>query len=583
MVVAVAFFQEDRPGRVMSSRGISAMALGTIASRLTGLLRNVVFVQLGLNALTDAYNLANTSPNLFYELVVGGALSATLVPLFVGFVRTDPLRTERARRSDQVALNAIVTLALVVVVGMSLALWIGAPWFLRLFPAPAQGWGPGQFAFAVTLLRMFAPQVACYGGVTLTTALLHSQRKFAVPMIAPIVNNLLVTAVFWFVGGRLDRYRDAAGALDLRRVNADPTIMRALGWGTTAGVLVMLLVAIPAVQRSGLGLRPVWQPQHPAVKELLRLSGWTMGYVAANQVALFFVYGAAKRSGDGELTAYTLANSVFFQLPHGVIAVSIMASIQPTLSQAFLDRRRGDFRRRLARSVRMLVVFMTPAAVGYILLARPITELVAAHGRNTVGDARQVGNVLMALAIGLPSFSIYLLLMGALKALRDTRATFEINAVENALNIVIGAVLFTRWGVIGLAVGFACAYIISALIAWLVVSRRTKGLEGMAVIGTIGRSLVASGAMTIAIVLVGRVVGNPLLRNRPALLSESTPRFWPLLITVALSVVVGSGVYLATCTALRVPEVRPVIALPARFLQRMRTSQPSQKSRRSSP
>jgi peptidoglycan biosynthesis protein MviN/MurJ (putative lipid II flippase) len=93
--------------------------------------------------------------------------------------------------------------------------------------------------------------------------------------------------VFLWVGSRIDRYRGAGGSIDLAALRQDGALLNALGWGTTSGVIAMAVVTIPALRAANLGLRLVWRPQHPAVKELIRLSGWTFGYVASNQVALF--------------------------------------------------------------------------------------------------------------------------------------------------------------------------------------------------------------------------------------------------------------------------------------------------------
>jgi putative peptidoglycan lipid II flippase len=553
------------------------MAAGTLLSRITGLVRNILFLQLAVGVLTDAYNIANVSPNLFYELVVGGVLSATLVPLFVRLLAPEDPAGKRSIGQvtrDRVGASAVVTLAIVIVVAMSAVLFIAAPRFLSLFASGRQ-WAPGQREFAVDLLRMFAPQVAVYGGVTLSTALLHSRSKFGITMAAPIVNNLIVCTLFIWVKARLERYRSPSGAIDLIAVRADGGLMAALGWGTTLGVLAMLLVTVPALRRAKLGLRFVWQPRHPAVGQLLRLSGWTVGYVVANQAALWFVYRAAKRGADGDLTAYTTANSVFFQLPYGVIAVSVMSGVQPVLSRAFLDRRRGEFRRRLVGTAQTLIALMTPAAVGYVLLAKPISELVAAHGGTTVGKAHLIGRVLAALAPGLPGFAVYLLFMNALKAMLDTRATFEVNVIENAINIVVGAVLYRWWGVVGLGTAFAIAYLVSAVIAGLVVSRRTAGLNSTALAGTIGRVLVATGVMAAAIVGAGRVLNAILVGDAPPVnLNEPTTRTGTLLVFVLATTLVGVFAYAIAGRLTGMTEFDPLVRRFGTLTRRVRHNGP---------
>jgi putative peptidoglycan lipid II flippase len=556
---------------VSLGRSTAVMAAGTLASRITGLVRNLLFLRLGAGVLTNAYNLSNTSPNLFYELVVGGVLSATLVPLFVRLLAPADQtsgRSERAVARDRIGASAVVTLAVVVVLVMSGVLFVSAPWFLQLFGRKAK-WAPGQFQLAVLLLRMFAPQVAIYGFVTLSTALLHSRSRFGITMAAPIVNNLIVSAMFLWVGSRVGQYRGANGNIDLVALQRDGRIVGALGWGTTLGVLAMAIVTVPALRRANLGLRLVWRPKHPAVKELLRLSGWTFGYVAANQVALFFINWTAGPDNGADQTAYTFANSVLFQLPHGIVAVSVIAGVQPVLSRAFNKRKRAEFRQHLSLSARSLVSVMTPAAAGYIILAKPLSELVAAHRNTSVAQAHLIGRILAALAPGLPAFSLYLLFMGALKAMLDTRATFEINVIENAINIVVGAVLYRYFGVVGLGAGFAVAYIIAACIAGVVVSRRTAGIGINALLGTMGRTLVATGLMSAALLFSGRLLNTTVMRHSQKVnVAGPTDRFAPLLLSVVISVVVGVATYITAAQVIGINELDPIFNRFKRLVRR---------------
>ncbi len=472
-----------------AGRSTAIMAVGTLLSRITGIGRNVAFVTPALMVITDSYQIANNSPNMVYELVVGGVLSATLVPLFV------ELLGPSASRRDRDGASAIVSLSIVAVVTLSVALWLGAPWVIRYFfgQAAAGTTTSNDIAFATSLLRMFAPQVALYGGVTLSTALLQTRHKFGISMFAPIVNNLIVIVVFVWAA-RLIRTIGPAGTtptVELIRQRSD--VLRLLGWGTTAGIFAMFAVTVPALWSSCLGLRLIWNPRHRAIKELLRLTGWTIGYVIANQVALSFVLRTAKRGPNGDVTSYTLATSTFFLLPHGVIAVSLIAALGPSLAQAFLDRSRARFRRLMSQGIRTLVVVMVPAAAGMVVIARELTEVVLFTSNASRTDG--IGDVLRYLAPGLPAFSCYLMLMGGFKALRDTRATFEINVVENAINIVAGAALYAWLGVRGLAAGFSIAYVAAALIAFVAMSRRTAGLEERRVVTTVVKTAAASAAM----------------------------------------------------------------------------------------
>ena len=148
-------------------RAAVVMAGGTVLSRVTGLLRTIAFAGLGATALSDAYTLANNSPNIVFELVVGGVLSATLVPVFVDLLR-------HGRDDAEEGISAVVTLSALVSVLAAVALYLGAPSLIRLYNALTPHANPLERAvarqqreLATQLLRMFAPQVAVYGFITI--------------------------------------------------------------------------------------------------------------------------------------------------------------------------------------------------------------------------------------------------------------------------------------------------------------------------------------------------------------------------------------------------------------------------------
>ncbi|MDQ3680021.1 MAG: oligosaccharide flippase family protein, partial [Actinomycetota bacterium] len=347
------------------------MAAGTALSRITGFGRLFALAYaLGFTRLTDTYNLANVTPNIVYELVLGGVLSATLVPVFVRSLATEPTeKDEDAWRS----VSAVATVVGALLLLVTAAFLAAAPWLISLYTLGQEGPAAAeQRAVATTLLRMFAPQVAFYGAVTVTTALLQARRRFAAPMFAPVLNNVIVIAMLLL----LPR---VAGDLSLPGVRDDAAALALLGFGTTAGVGAMAVTQLVALRRANVRLRPRWEPGHEAVRTVLRLSGWTLAFTIANQVALWLVLTLANRGQDGDVAAYQ-AGQVFFLLPHGVFAVSVMSALLPDLSERWARGDLDGYRRRLSLGLRTIAAVIVPAAVGYLCLARPIVAVVLEHG-----------------------------------------------------------------------------------------------------------------------------------------------------------------------------------------------------------
>ncbi|HEV3211753.1 MAG TPA: lipid II flippase MurJ, partial [Acidimicrobiales bacterium] len=179
----------------------STMAAGTLASRASGVARVLVLAWvLGFTPLADAYNLANTIPNMLYDVVLGGIATATFVPVFVERLHRDGER--RAWRS----ISAVVTISTVVLVVASVATFALAPWIIDGFTALnhlGMTRSPQALAqqrdVATTLLRWFSPQILFYGLLSLSAALLNVRGRFGAPAWAPIVNNLVCIGVLcWF-------------------------------------------------------------------------------------------------------------------------------------------------------------------------------------------------------------------------------------------------------------------------------------------------------------------------------------------------------------------------------------------------
>jgi putative peptidoglycan lipid II flippase len=202
----------------------------------------------------------------------------------------------------------------------------------------------------------------------------------------------------------------------------------------------------------------------------VRQSGWTLGYVISNQAALLVVMVLA-RDVTGSLAAYQFA-FVFFQLPHGLVAVSIMTAWLPELVR---HARRGDLAAMGARfgvGVSALLVLIVPAAAGFLASSIPTVDTLL-----TTGDTSPAAPAaaLTGLALGLVPFSVYLFTLRGFYALGDTRTPFLINVVENALNIGFALVAFDRWGVRGLAGAYSVAYGVAALLALALLRRRRAG------------------------------------------------------------------------------------------------------------
>lgn len=529
------------PTRRGLGRSTAVMAVGTTLSRISGFGRLVALAYaLGFTRLTDTYNLANITPNIVYELVLGGILSATLVPVFVERLGGAGAGAGRAGDEPQEpgeeawrAVSAVMTVIAVAAVVLTVLFVLVAPAVIRLYTlANDSASAAEQRRVATVLLRMFAPQVAFYALVSVATAVLNARRRFAAPMFAPVLNNLVVIGV-------LLAMPLVASDLSLAGVASRPAALALLGLGTTAGVAAMALVQVPSLRRSGARLRLVWDPGHPAVRQVLRLSGWTFGFVAANQVALWVALVLAN-GRRGDVAAYQAA-MVFFLLPHGIFTVSVATALQPEMAERWWRRDLDAFRRHVSSGLRTAAVVVVPAAVGYVVVARPLVTVALERGALSAASAGTTASVLAWLALGLPGFSLWYLLIRAYQSMQDTRTIFWLYVAENGVNVALALALYPAMGVQGLALSYSAAYTIGVGLALVHLRHRLGGLDGVAVARSWARTAVAAGVMGTCVALVTGLVDSPLLE-------------------VGLGIVVGLVSYLVVGRMLGMTEVRSLLA-----------------------
>ena len=499
------------------------VALGTATSRVTGFLRVLVLgwaivpVVDGKadGRLSDAYNLANTTPNIIFELVLGGILSATLVPVF----------TRAFAERDRRAVDAIVGTSLALLAALTIVATAAAPAIVWIYTAARGGEGTSEYRSVATVLAfLFLPQIFFYGLMSIASALLNAKRRFFAAAWAPVLVNVIV------IVGLVVARKSVSGVPSLDVAESDRKLTVLLGIAPTLGVATMALVMLPALRRAGIYLRPKVDLNHPAVREVVRMSGWTVGYVVANQIALAIVTVLAQREAGG-LTAYTTM-FIFFQLPHGLLAVTVMTTFTPDLSASASRNDWRRFRITMRVGVRAIVALLIPAATVYAVLAGPATHL---SGRFASLDEAEP--VLRAFAVGLVGFSTYLFVLRGFYARKDTQTPFRLNVLQNGLNIALALAFVAPWGVAGLAWAYSISYLVAAVVSWRALGHAVRGgLRSDLLVPVLARAAIAALVMGLALWLGRDLAGSD--------------TGWGAIVRLAAAGTIGLAVYVATLVGL---------------------------------
>jgi putative peptidoglycan lipid II flippase len=523
------------------ARATAVMSVGTVLSRATGLLRIfAIAAALGVvesGRLTDTYNLANTAPNIIYELILGGVLTSVFVPVFV-----DLVEKEGRQRAWEVA-SAIINVSLVVLTAIATIGIAAAPLIAKFYTLNVGGQEAVRQQEVMTfMLRLFIPQVIFYGLVALTGGLLNSHKKFGAPMYTPVLNNIAVIAVFW-------AFHEAYGAVSLDTISTRQLLV--IGLGTTLGVVVNALAQIPFLR--GLGrYKPSFSVRHPSVRELARLSVFVLGYVVVNQMG-YLVVQVLAAGNTGGYTAYTWAFT-FFLLPHGLFAVSVFTALLPSMSEHASNQRWDSYREQLSIGMRATFLLILPAAIGYLVLGEPIIRVMLEHGVMQRQSSELVAGVLRLFVLGLVPFSLFQLFLRAFYALHDTKTPFLINCSSVAVNTALNIPLYYSFGVKGLAIGHSTAYTFGVLLEGRALSKRISGIGLRRVLFSAARMTAAAGGMGLVVWALHSAISGAL---PPATLIRQV-------IDLVVPMTAGVAVYLALAYLLRVEELRFVRALAGR-------------------
>jgi putative peptidoglycan lipid II flippase len=528
-------------------RHSAVMSIGTGLSRLTGFLRLFALAYaLGVteSRLADSFNVANTTPNMVYDLAVGGIISSVFIPVFVS-------RMERGGREDAWhTARSVVTFTVILLAAITVVTIIGSRVIIDLYTLGVpSAQREAERALGSFFLRWFMPQIVFYGlGAGVWTGLLNAHRRFAAPMFAPIINNLIATATF-FAFALVPAARHGTIAISA-------TQKYILAVGTTLGVVGMTLALLPSLRRLGFRWRWTLDFRDPGFRRIGRLAIWAFVYAAINQAGLLVVIVLAAKVRGG-YTAYQSA-FIFFQLPYAIFAVSIMTALLPSLSARWTAGEEVTFRYQVVQGIRGTAFIVVPAAIGYIALGVPIVQLLLQHGVMGQQSTDLLAGVLQVFAIGLFSFCAFQLELRAFYAMQDTKTPALINFFAVGINVIADLIYFRYFKVEGLALGHATAYTFAAITAGVILRRRLHGLDGrrlgvgLAKIG-LGGALTGGAAFLVSR-LVERTVGSASLG--------------PQLLQVGGGILAGGATFLLTSVALRLEELQLIKELAMERLRR---------------
>jgi putative peptidoglycan lipid II flippase len=536
------------------------MASGTVMSRFLGILRAILLaatIGVTTNA-ADAFGVANQLPNNVYAIIVGGVLNAVLVPQIV--------RARTHLDGGNAYIDRLLTIAIVTFGSITILTTVSAPLLVSLYTS---GWDADQLALATAFAYWCLPQLFFYGLYSLLGEVLNAKSKFGPYMWAPVLNNIVaiigMAAFVWQFGF------DPTGQQSV----ADWT-QQQISWlagSATLGVASQALILLVFWKKMGLTFKFNFSWRGVGLGPAMKAASWTLGMLIVTQIGGIVQTAVASSSIQGRdqlvdsnvAIASVAAMSIawlIFMLPHSVATVSIATAYFTRMSEHAMDKNFDELKKDLVEGLRTIAMISVLATTALIVLAYPVSRVFVGE----LPGAVALGNVVIAMVVGLLPFSFVFMIQRAFYALEDTRTPFIFTFVQVVVNIN-GSVLVWLyvediWMVVGLSLVTSLSILIQSGLSFALFRRKygSLGQGGLALATTkfIGAAVLAGGAGYWMLQAMGGTVAG-------AFPIDSVLSSVVSCVTIGLVI---SLVYILVLKLLRVKEVEILLAPIVRLLRR---------------
>jgi putative peptidoglycan lipid II flippase len=502
------------------ARAAGVIALGNVISRVLGLVRETIKAHFfGAGGAVDAYTIATLVPTMMYDLLVGGAVDSSLVPVF------SELAEER-REAMWALVSILLSLVVVALAIFILVVELFAPQVAFLL---SSGSSEAVLAQTAYLLRITVPAVLFLNLTGVLSGLLYAQKRFVFPAFAAALFNAGIVVMTLLFHSRIG--------------------IAAMATGLLAGAVLQFTLQLLGLRDARLRFKLTLT--HPGLRQIVTLyTPVVLGLLFEILISRTISYNLASRTGEGGISWMSYATYVR-QLPQGLVATAVSFAVLPTLSVHAVKERSngagGAFRGTLAKGLRLVAVLIVPATVGLFILAQPTIDLVFEHGSDFLPfDTLMTTQALQFYLLGLPFAAVDLLFIFAFYARQDTLTPALIGVGVNILYLAAAILLLPSWGLFSLMIADSFKQFLHALVAGVILWRRLGGLDGHGLFRTLGVALIAASAMGLA--AYGALIGMQTVFGVDGLLAE--------VLVVGVPGVIGVGVYLGLLSLMGVEEIR---------------------------
>jgi putative peptidoglycan lipid II flippase len=416
-------------GKILKSA--SVIALITVISRICGYLRDQrVALLLGTSPVADSFILAFRIPNMIRRMTGEGALGASFIPVFTGYLRGKSQR-ETWAFAQRMFWDVALILAVVAILGCIFSKQVIG--IITLMGVNYVRWD-----LAVYLNRIIFPCVFFLGLAALASAILHSFQRFALPASTGVLFNIVVIVSSSAIVYRpVMRWAPAA--------YRSPAV--ALAIGILLGSFAQLAIQLPALRNLGMNFHPDVNFQDAGVRKTGRLIAPIFLGTGVFQVNFFVdtIFASSSRMPTGSITSLYVSDRVM-ELVLGVYAVALSTVILPAMSHQVADGNHEEMKRTFGFALRIVSFITIPAAIGLILLRVPITQVLFQHGEFGARSTALTSHALLFYSLGLPAFAAIKLIAPMYYSTHDTVTPTKVGIYTLGLHIALNVILLFAFG-----------------------------------------------------------------------------------------------------------------------------------------
>lgn len=421
-----------------------------VVSRITGYLRTILINNLLTASQSDALFAAFRTTDLMYNLLIGGAISAALIPILSGYLARDE------EKDGWKAVGTFINVIFLTMVAVSAAGVIFAPWVVSL---TAPGFKGEVRETTIQLTRILFPSVGFMMLAGMTNGVLNSYKRFAAAAYGPSIYNL-GAALSVFILSRFGVKYVAVGVLA----------------SAVMYFIIQLSFAFPNFKYYRLTI--LWG--NPGFRRLFKLAIPSLAASAVAQINVLISQNFISLFQNvGNVTAYNNANDLW-QLPYGIFAMGLGTALLPTLSEKLALKQVDEFKGILNKGFKSILYLIIPSSIAFLILSQPVISVVYKWSLNiTEKRITTAASILMLFTVAMIAQSMLALLNRAFYASNDTKTPMYIGVVSIALNFVFCSIFFnaTNLGPAGMSLSYSIQSIVNMALMMLIISRRMNGMR----------------------------------------------------------------------------------------------------------